>query len=377
MNQINLLHPFTGKAAGVVEESIPNTHSQIHAYVLNKLSSEEEFICNIDYFTSKFRYYNKKKGNLNYRFFPLSYDLKGDFKKFRKQKSSKCFFNYKNNVPEYTIINMSGHSSEFSYQISKLILSKGKKYIAMLGGQHYSDTIRNRKYYQNADHILVHTKYMRDMMLERSLFKNLNIQIFPLGVDTNYFQPKKFFINEKKKIKLLYVGMIVERKRIHISIYIIKDLITAGFNNIHFDIIGPIISQEYLNKLKKLVKKLNLNDKIKFIYQLPYKDLLPYYQNADLFMFPSDRETFGMVIIEAMACGTPVASIDCLGVPAEVIKHNQNGILTSAEDFSTKIIEYFKNPEKQLFLRKNALKTVLRSYTLDITYDVLKKSVNV
>ena len=105
--------------------------------------------------------------------------------------------------------------------------------------------------------------------------------------------------------------------------------------------------------------------------------MLPYYQNADLFIFPSDRETFGMVIIEAMACGTPVASIDCLGGPAEVIKHNQNGILTSAEDFSNKIIEYFKNPEKQLFLRKNALKTVLKSYTIDITYDVLKKSVNV
>jgi glycosyltransferase involved in cell wall biosynthesis len=78
-----------------------------------------------------------------------------------------------------------------------------------------------------------------------------------------------------------------------------------------------------------------------------------------------------------MGFGTPVASIDCLGGPAEVIKHNQSGILTSAEEFSMKIIEYFKNPEKQLFLRKNALKTVLKSYTIDITYDVLKKSVNV
>lgn len=376
MKQINLLHPFTGKAAGVVEESIPNTHSQIHAFVLDKYSSEKGFLCNIDYFTSKYRYYNKKKGNLNYRFFPVSYDFKGDYKKFRKQRSLQCIKEYEKNTPDYTLINMSGHSSEFSYQISKLILSKGKKYIAMLGGQHHSDTIRNRKYYQNADHILVHTKYMRDMMIKTSLFKNLNIQIFPLGVDTNYFQPKNFFINDKKKIKLLYVGMIVERKRIHISINVVKDLISSGFDNIHFDIIGPIVSHEYLNKLKKLVKKFNLTDKIKFIYQIPYKDLLPYYQNADLFMFPSDRETFGMVIIEAMACGTPVASIDCLGGPAEVIKHNQNGILTSVEDFSEKIIEYFKNPEKKLFLRKNASKTVLNSYTVKSTYEALKKSLN-
>lgn len=376
MKQINLLHPFTGKAAGVVEESIPETHSQIHARVLDRLSLENGYRCNIDYFTSKLRYYNIKKKNINYRFFPLSYDLRGDYKKFRKQKSSQCINDYKKNIPETTIINMSGHSSEFSYQISKLILSKGKRYIAMLGGQHFSYSIRNREYYKNADHILVHTKYLREMMLKESLFKNLNIQIFPLGVDTNYFKPKKISLVDKNKIKLLYVGMIVERKRIHISINVVKDLIKSGFNEIEFNIIGPIISRKYFNKLKKLVKKLNLTDNIKFIYQIPYKDLLPYYQNADLFMFPSDRETFGMVIIEAMACGTPIASIDCLGGPAEVVKHNQNGILTSLENFSNEIIDFFNDTRKQVFIRKNALKTILNSYTINSTYEALKRSLN-
>ena len=271
---------------------------------------------------------------------------------------------------------MSGHSSEFSYQISKLILSKGKRYIAMLGGQHFSYSIRNREYYKNADHILVHTKYLREMMLKESLFKNLNIQIFPLGVDTTYFKPKKNSLVDKNKIKLLYVGMIVERKRIHISINVVKDLIKSGFNDIEFDIIGPIISRKYFDRLKKLVKKLNLTDNIKFICQLPYKDLLPYYQNADLFMFPSDRETFGMVIIESMACGTPIASIDCLGGPAEVVEHNQNGILTSLENFSNEIIDFFNDPRKQLFIRKNALKTILNSYTINSTYEALKRSLN-
>ena len=80
MKQINLLHPFTGKAAGVVEESIPETHSQIHARVLDRLSLENGYRCNIDYFTSKLRYYNIKRNNINYRFFPLSYDLRGDYK---------------------------------------------------------------------------------------------------------------------------------------------------------------------------------------------------------------------------------------------------------------------------------------------------------
>lgn len=376
MKQINLLHPFTGKAAGVVEKTIPDIHSQIHAFVLNKLSLEKGYVCNIDYFTTNFRFYKKKNNNLNYRFFPLSYDFKGDYKKFRKQRSLQCLKAYEKNTPDYTIINMSGHSSEFSYQISKLILSKGKKYIAMLGGQHFSDSNRNREYYKNADSILVHTKYLRNIMLKEPLFKNLNIQIFPLGVNTNYFKPIKNRIIKNNKIRLLYVGMIVERKRIHISIKVVKDLIISGFPNIQFDIIGPIVSQKYYNKLKKIVIKFNLVDKVKFIYQIPYKELLPYYQNADLFMFPSNKETFGMVIIEAMACGTPIASINCLGGPAEVIIPNKNGILTSSKDFSNVIIEFFKNPQKQLSLRENALKTVLKSYTVNSTYEALKKSLN-
>ena len=86
MKQINLLHPFTGKAAGVVEKTIPDIHSQIHAFVLNKLSLEKGYTCNIDYFTTNFRFYKKNKNNLNYRFFPLNYDFKADYRKFRKQR---------------------------------------------------------------------------------------------------------------------------------------------------------------------------------------------------------------------------------------------------------------------------------------------------
>ena len=378
VKKINLLHPFTGKAAGVIEKSIPQYHSQIHAICLNKIAFEKEYKIQIDYFTSKFRFYNKYIKNLEYRFFPVNYDLKRNFKKFRKQESKYCIENYENYTPDVTIINMSGHSSEFCFNISKIILSNKKKYIAMLGGQHFSNNLRNREYYRNADHILVHTNYLKKRMLKHDLFKGLDVRLFPLGIDTKIFRPKNKIEKSisNKKIKLLYVGMIVERKRIHISINVVLELVENGFKDVQFDIIGPVVSRKYFIELKNYVKNKGLEKNINFIKQINYIDLTQYYQNADLFMFPSDRETFGMVIIESMACGTPVAAIDCLGGPSEVLEHNVNGILTSIDDYASAIIKYLLDLSHQVIMKKNALDTVLNYYTIKNTYDVLKKSID-
>jgi glycosyltransferase involved in cell wall biosynthesis len=57
-------------------------------------------------------------------------------------------------------------------------------------------------------------------------------------------------------------------------------------------------------------------------------DLARYYANAEVFVFPSQWETFGIVMIEAMACGTPVAAYPCQG-PMDVIDQNETGIMNS------------------------------------------------
>ena len=55
-------------------------------------------------------------------------------------------------------------------------------------------------------------------------------------------------------------------------------------------------------------------------------DLAKYFANADVFVFPSRWETFGIVMIEAMACGTPVAAYPCQG-PIDVVDHGVTGFL--------------------------------------------------
>jgi glycosyltransferase involved in cell wall biosynthesis len=69
------------------------------------------------------------------------------------------------------------------------------------------------------------------------------------------------------------------------------------------------------------------------------KSLAQYYANAEVFVFPSKWETFGIVMIESMACGTPVAAYPCDG-PKDVIEQAETGFMNkNLEDAVTACLQ--------------------------------------
>ncbi len=373
MKSISLLHPFTSQAAGVVEKSVAVYHSQPHLKALQLLAEETGHSCRMEYFTPRWFQYGFKTQKVDYTFYPVDFTWNGNHKKWKKQKSSSCLRAYKAQTPDVTIINMSGHSSPFSHQLAKTILDNKKQYIAMLGGQHYTHTPANREYYRNANHILVHTQLQKREMERLELFKGLDIRVFPLGVDCKVFSPKK---TKNSSPQLLYVGRIVEWKRIHLAIEAIQLLKENGFPDANLKIIGPISSEAYFTFLKNMVAGNHLEKNVEFLGHKEHSELPEYFQEADLFTLPSDKETFGMVMIEAMACSTPVAGINCPGGPADVITHLENGLLSTPEKYAETVLEYFQNPQYVEKIEKNAREKVLKEYSIQATFDVLQKSVN-
>lgn len=85
-----------------------------------------------------------------------------------------------------------------------------------------------------------------------------------------------------------------------------------------------------VKKLTALVEKMNLSQHITFLgfQENPFK----YMKKASVFVLSSLQEGFGNVIIEAMACGTPVVSTNCPGGPGEIIENMKNGILVPVGD---------------------------------------------
>ncbi|WP_435139221.1 glycosyltransferase family 4 protein [Formosa sp. A9] len=375
MKSVTILHPFTPQAAGVVERSVPKYHSQPHVKAMQQLVAKESIVGRMEYFTSKLMGYTKGNNSLTWQFYPVKFTLNGDHKKWKKQHSTACLRAYKKQAPEVTIINMSGHSNPFSYQLSKIILAQNKHYIAMLGGQHYSDTPINRAYYKQAHHILVHTHMQKESMQRLELFKGLDIRVFPLGVDCSVFKPASKKQNSNK-ISLLYVGRIIAWKRVHLAIETLKVLVDAGFKDAVLNIIGPTTSEQYLTELKALAVKYQLETQVCFLGHKEHHELPKYFQEADMFLLPSDKETFGMVMIEAMACGTPVAGMDCPGGPADVITHGVDGVLATPESYAAAVLEVFTTKGVLQNMASNSRLKVELNYSLEATYRVLKTSVN-
>jgi glycosyltransferase involved in cell wall biosynthesis len=372
--KVSIIHPFTPRSAGVVEQSVAVYHSQPHVSALYSLI-DNGHQCSIEYLSAKFFKYSFEKENLKWKFFPVDYKFNGDHKKWKKQHSSSCLKYYKRNIPDIAFINMSGHSSPFSHDLAKLLISKEKKYIPMLGGQHYSDTPENRAYYKNADHILVHTHLQKQEMEEMELFKGKRIEVYPLGVDCDFFKPSNKSIDTVQP-ELIYVGRITEWKRVHLAIEAVLALKKEGFEKAHLNIIGPVSSQKYYQILQEMVNKNGLTRNITFVGYKDHVELPKYLSNADLFLLPSDKETFGMVMIESMSCGTPVAGMNCKGGPADVISDGVNGILSDVENYSSRIVGFYKDKNLKNTLSNNARNLILKKYSLDITNKVIESSVN-
>jgi glycosyltransferase involved in cell wall biosynthesis len=82
--------------------------------------------------------------------------------------------------------------------------------------------------------------------------------------------------------------------------------------------------------LRALAVELGVADRVVFAGFHP--DPTPFYMTADLFVLSSDYEGFGNVIVEALACGTPVVSTDCPSGPAEILEHGKYGALVPVGD---------------------------------------------
>lgn len=132
--------------------------------------------------------------------------------------------------------------------------------------------------------------------------------------------------------------------------------------------------QRALDKLNGYIQLNNLTGKV-ICREFNLEDMPCVFDGADLFVLASENETFGLVYIEAMACGTPVIGTNIGGVP-EVITDNHDGFLIESNNPSilTQKIEkllYDDNNRKEFI--KNALKTVRRKFSTERQFGLLFK----
>jgi glycosyltransferase involved in cell wall biosynthesis len=80
-------------------------------------------------------------------------------------------------------------------------------------------------------------------------------------------------------------------------------------------IVGPGRDEKYIASLHSLAAELGIGGEVVFVGGVPLEETVSFYQAADVFVYPSLNETFGLPILEAMACGCPVVTSDTSAMP--------------------------------------------------------------
>jgi len=176
------------------------------------------------------------------------------------------------------------------------------------------------------------------------------VVVIPNGIDIGSFSnlPKKgsfrakYHINQKHMI--LYLGRLHERKGIDFLIRSFAELLTEMDNAI-LVLAGP--DDGHLNKAKSIVEELSLNDKVKFTGFISSAEKLEAYMDADVLVYPSVLEIFGLVPFESITCGTPVVVTDDCGCGEFIKKANCGYLVTYGDiiDLKYKIRQILENPD--------------------------------
>jgi len=215
-----------------------------------------------------------------------------------------------------------------------------------------------------------------------------NIDLIRAGVDERLFKP----IEKTEAIKetdldfektILFVGRITKAKGIRILIKALKNLKLKFNKELKLLIIGGDISGVMHSEIesrekkyiKEKIKELDLSDDVIFLGPVEREKLPYYYSVADICVIPSLYESFGLVAVEAMACGTPVIASKTGGL-THTVKNGYSGlhfVPGRSDHLAKKILEIITDSEKLREMGINARIRASREFGLERTVRQIKE----
>lgn len=169
--------------------------------------------------------------------------------------------------------------------------------------------------YQMCDHVIATTEPQAELLFKHYDLLERRLTVVPPGMDENQFSPvrqedlKK--LQERYDIQphdVLTLGRMAHNKGYDLllkALPVLFDLVPDARLVAAIGGEGSERDKKGIAKLRKQAEALGILEKIKWVNYVPDEDLSNYYRTAAVFVMPSRYEPFGMVAIEAMACGTP------------------------------------------------------------------------
>jgi len=241
----------------------------------------------------------------------------------------------------------------------------------------FKDDFYHRFLYKNMDLMLPVTYQVKEQ-IEKFIPKDIRpkVEVLYMGADT----PELLSSEDNKSLRVKYslddsftvgiVGRIEEGKGQYLVIDAVKELVKQGLD-VKALIVGHAMNEDYLEDLKVQIKEDGFEQDI--IFSGFTKEVQKLMQVCDVIVLATDRETFGLVLIEAMKCAICVVGSDS-GGPLEIIDDNESGLLFKTKnsgDLYTKIKLLLDNKELKNRLAINAKAKALKMFDSDKQFEKL------
>ncbi|MGH2544493.1 MAG: glycosyltransferase [Ardenticatenaceae bacterium] len=230
---------------------------------------------------------------------------------------------------------------------------------------------------RRADRVVAANPTDRQQMLDLYDADPTKIEIVPCGVDLSLFRPvpqdearEELGVPEDKRL-IVFVGRIEALKGIDTLLHAIARLVEARpawRRHLMLAIVGGSAEDDAesmtaeMRRLRDLRQALGIRDVVCFLGAQAQETLPYFYAAAEMVVMPSHYESFGMVALEAMACGTPVIASDVGGL-TYTIRDGENGFLIPPQRpdlLADKILQLLESPDLRSHMGQNGTDRALR-----------------
>ncbi len=187
-----------------------------------------------------------------------------------------------------------------------------------------------------ADAVLANATAEAEQLVEFYDADPTRIEIVPPGVDHALFSPgnqagARWALGTNDDPLLLFIGRIQPLKGVDVAV---EALARLEHTNARLWIVGGASGQRggsEVDRIRALISALGLTDRVRFVPPQPHHLLGTYYRAADVCLVPSRSESFGLVALEAAACGVPTVA-SAVGGLRTLVDHGHSGYLVEGRD---------------------------------------------